>query len=777
MLVMLISIITFFSHIPASAAVKKTVIPQVAFANAPVTQYKAGDRVGFNIYAPNYGGRVEYRVVLWNDSMKTYYDLWDSSNGYPTRYYTKWQPYGNNIFTLGWIIQEPGTYRITVYAKRVGIAPSKAALKGMNCDSYKESVAFVVKPNVATVQSLEALQDVTVNQGGTAVLPSTVNALMSDSIIKPLKVTWGTVDTTKPGTYTLQGTVEGTSLKASLRLIVNPVVTALNVNSVEASSQISININLNEILSYTPEITRFSLKSYYNASLRVYSMIISPDKRVIQLSTDTLTKGSYYILKIDNREYTFQVPNTVPATSSGFKVSLTAKDMTVKVNASISPDITLFPADANLSITSYNPNIARYDSYYKKIVGVAPGTTTFYVSAEKTGYSTASTSFNVQVTGAPSLVASPSVLTESPENNGGLSTRTISVNLVNDYFRNDINISGNVIVYNLPQGMSYTVTKNSSTNLTVYISGNATYHTETDDKNINIVAYNVLSSGTEYLVSNEVLLDFKDITERIIKVVSEVTGKTVKYGTSFAGLELPNTVRVILDNFTTQNVEVAWDSADYKVNKIGTYEIDGILVNLPAGIKNPDNLKAKISVTVEEKKITSVSASVKTVRIGTTFEALQLPATVEATMDDGSKQSVGVTWINSGYDNSKVGENTIEGTLEPLPDGVNNDDNKKATIKIIVENNVISVKPVDNVTVNFGTEPGQLGLPNKVTVILEDNSEIEVTVTWNTSGFNGEEPKTYTIEGVLGGFPAGVTNKNGIKASITVIVKPQQLGV
>lgn len=775
MLVMLISIVTFFSYIPAKAAVKKTVIPQVEFASAPVTQYTVGDRVGFNIYAPNYGGRVEYRVVLWNNSMKTYYDLWNSSNGYPTRYYTKWQPYGNNIFTLGWIISEPGTYRITVYAKRVGIASSKAALKGMNCDSYKESVAFVVKPREATVQSLQALPDVTVNQGGTAVLPSTVNALMSDAIIKQLKVTWGTVDTTKPGTYTLQGTVEGTSLKASLRLIVNPVVTALNVHSVEASSQTSININLNEILNYTPEISRFSLRSYYNSSIRLYSILISPDKRIIQLSTDTLTKGSYYTLKIDNREYTFQVPYTVPASSSGFRVGLTAKDLTVKVNSSVSPDITVFPADANLTITSYNPNIARYDSYYKKIVGVAPGSTTFYVSAEKTGYTAATTTFTVQVTGAASLVASPSVITESLENNGGLSTRTISVSLVNDYFKNDVNISGNVIVYNLPQGMSYTVTKNSSTSLTVYISGNAVYHTETDDRNINIVAYSVLSSGTEYLVSNEVLLDFKDTIERVIKVVSEVPDKTAKYGTSFAGLQLPGTVRVILDNFTTQYVEVTWNSADFEVNKIGTFEIKGTLVNLPAGIKNPDNLKAKVSVTVEERKITSASAPGKTVRKGTTFEALALPVTVEATMDDGSKQNIGVTWINSGYNEDEIGEYTIEGTWGTLPAGVNNDDNVKASIIItVVENFVKSVKAIQSITVNLGTKPEELQLPEKVRVILNDNTEIDVSVNWDKSTFNGEAAATYTLEGELVNLPDGVTNKNNETASITVIVSPQQ---
>lgn len=145
----ILALLLMFLSIPGYdrvSAAKKEALPQVSFVTAPVTEYTEGDRVRFDINAPNYGGKVEYRVVLWEDSRKTAHDLWNAENGYPNRYYTKWQPYGNNTFTLGWPVNEPGTYRITVYVKRVGVANSKTALKGMNCDSYKESVAFVVKP-------------------------------------------------------------------------------------------------------------------------------------------------------------------------------------------------------------------------------------------------------------------------------------------------------------------------------------------------------------------------------------------------------------------------------------------------------------------------------------------------------------------------------------------------------------------------------------------------------------------------------------------------------
>jgi hypothetical protein len=74
-LMLLLTFLSISNFTPVMAA-KKPAIPQVGFVDAPVTEYMAGDRVSFNISAPNYGGKVEYRVVLWEDSKKTAYDLW-----------------------------------------------------------------------------------------------------------------------------------------------------------------------------------------------------------------------------------------------------------------------------------------------------------------------------------------------------------------------------------------------------------------------------------------------------------------------------------------------------------------------------------------------------------------------------------------------------------------------------------------------------------------------------------------------------------------------------
>lgn len=139
-------VVIFSSSSIVFAAVTKPAIPQIRFVSAPVREYTAGDRIKFDIQSPGYSGRVEYRVVLWEDAKKSYSDLWNPGNGYPTRFYTKWRPTGGTTFNLGWVINKPGSYRITVYVRRVGYSGKMLAKPGANCDSYMESVAFTVKP-------------------------------------------------------------------------------------------------------------------------------------------------------------------------------------------------------------------------------------------------------------------------------------------------------------------------------------------------------------------------------------------------------------------------------------------------------------------------------------------------------------------------------------------------------------------------------------------------------------------------------------------------------
>ncbi|RPF42067.1 putative sugar-binding protein [Hydrogenoanaerobacterium saccharovorans] len=85
-----------------------------------------------------------------------------------------------------------------------------------------------------------------------------------------------------------------------------------------------------------------------------------------------------------------------------------------------------------------------------------------------------------------------------------------------------------------------------------------------------------------------------------IKSVANPVDITVTFGTHADKLNLPDTVIVTLENDTTAEVDVDWNTESYDGSKAGEYTFVGTL--LPqAGIINSDNITAKIKVTVEEQ--------------------------------------------------------------------------------------------------------------------------------------------------------------------------------
>lgn len=89
-----------------------------------------------------------------------------------------------------------------------------------------------------------------------------------------------------------------------------------------------------------------------------------------------------------------------------------------------------------------------------------------------------------------------------------------------------------------------------------------------------------------------------------IETVESFDKTVVPYGTEFKDLKLPKTVKVTLTDDSKAEVKVNWSEGAYKCDVAGIYEIVGEL-ELKDGIKNTNNLHAKISIEVQTKSAES----------------------------------------------------------------------------------------------------------------------------------------------------------------------------
>lgn len=82
---------------------------------------------------------------------------------------------------------------------------------------------------------------------------------------------------------------------------------------------------------------------------------------------------------------------------------------------------------------------------------------------------------------------------------------------------------------------------------------------------------------------------------------------------------------------------------------------------------------------------------------------------------------------------------------------------------------VASVAALNAVTGETGSTIAALNLPSSVLVTMDNGSTRRLGVTWNTDGLDLSVAGTYRLEGTLT-LPAGVTNTNSVKATMSVIL-------
>jgi len=165
------------------------------------------------------------------------------------------------------------------------------------------------------------------------------------------------------------------------------------------------------------------------------------------------------------------------------------------------------------------------------------------------------------------------------------------------------------------------------------------------------------------------------------------------------------------------------------------------------------------------------------VNYGTEFDQIELPSQIEVTLDDKTTKELQVVWNKEGYKSNVAGVYTLSGELT-LKDNVTNTKTLKAELKVTVEKEIVEKLNIDTVpisqdiTVEYGTKVDEIALPDKIEVILEDDTTKKLQVVWNTEKYNGNVAGDYMLEGTLS-LIDNVENNNNLKAQIKVTVEKE----
>ena len=248
-----------------------------------------------------------------------------------------------------------------------------------------------------------------------------------------------------------------------------------------------------------------------------------------------------------------------------------------------------------------------------------------------------------------------------------------------------------------------------------------------------------------------------------IASVSELPDIEIETGTEISDL-LQERITVTLSNDEIRNISVTWQTNSFNKDIAGIYVLNGIL-NVPNDISNTKNLSASVKVIVigDTLGIESVSA-IEDKYIEYNASSMQvlavLPETVNVTLTDGTNTDLTVSWNMTYYSPASISEQTITGKIN-VTDGIVNQKNLKASVKLkIIYHNIVSVKNIErtyerNYEINYN-------LPKTVTVILDDESETDLTVSWDVSNVNHESIGNEVITGSFVDLPINISNDNNI---------------
>jgi hypothetical protein len=195
---------------------------------------------------------------------------------------------------------------------------------------------------------------------------------------------------------------------------------------------------------------------------------------------------------------------------------------------------------------------------------------------------------------------------------------------------------------------------------------------------------------------------------------------------------LPTTVTAVLEDDSTESVPVTWASiSSSEYAEEGTFTVLGTV--------SGSSIQAVATVTVTDDTIASIDA----VSVSTTVATEPtLPTTVTAVLEDGSVESVPVTWASiSSSEYASEGSFTVYGTVSGA--------SIQAVATVTVTDDTIASIDAVSVSTTVGTEPT---LPTTVTAVLEDGSVESVPVTWaSISSYLYSSEGSFMVYGTVSG--------------------------
>lgn len=253
----------------------------------------------------------------------------------------------------------------------------------------------------------------------------------------------------------------------------------------------------------------------------------------------------------------------------------------------------------------------------------------------------------------------------------------------------------------------------------------------------------------------------------------------VPYGTAKTQLTFPVTVMATFDDNSTEAIPVStWQSEGYQSREIGLYPFTGTLT-LPENTENPSALPALFNVQVQQRYIIAVAPlDPITVKFGTVFEAVELPATVTVTYNDNSQEDLALDWSAGTYNPLLPGVYNLTGKLV-TETAEENKDELPAAISITVAQQLLIIKTVtgdQQLNLPFGTTLEQVitALGSESTVQYTDDTNGLANVDWSSTDFAVRQSGTYTFTGVLS--PAlNASNPDEIEGEVKVTISAKNI--